>query len=140
VSLDLIDTLLSIHSVTLPLNHLKTAVVQISIYYQRFKNRLKSTHAVHLKQCLALIQGLISVSEDWQAASESSKISRPREELLRVNDLLSRLKGGADQVNIVELVRYLKDSHLAQKISGYAEKTATEAAQAGEYVGQFHLL
>jgi len=134
---DLIDTILSIHSVVLPVDHLRTASTQITTYYQRFKNRLKPVHAVHLKQCLAVIQGLITVCEEWSQAEteagDSSRKTKSKEELVRVNDVTTKLKGGADQVNLIELVRYLKDSHLAQKVSGYMEKTVVEAMQKGQF-------
>ena len=135
---DLIDTILSIHSVALPVDHLRTASTQISIYYQRFKTRLKPIHAVHLKQCLSVIQGLIEVCEGWSRSeadgADLGRKTKPEEELFRINEITTKMKGGADQVNLIELVRYLKDSHLAQKVSGYMEKTAADSMQKGQSV------
>jgi hypothetical protein len=48
------------------------------------------------------------------------------------DEITSQLRGGADQVNLIELVQYLKDSYLAQKVSGYAEKAAQDSMQDGE--------
>jgi chromosome transmission fidelity protein 1 len=135
MSTDLIDTMLSIHSVAISVDQIRTAKTQVEAYYQRFKNRLKPVHAVHLMQCLSIMQGLVSICEEWSLeasnASGSTKRLKTYEELFRVNDITARMKGGADQVNLIELVRYLKESHLAQKVSGYVEKTAVETAHRG---------
>lgn len=137
---DLIDTLLSLHSISLPLTHLETALTQISTYYQRFKNRLKPVHALHLKQCGSVIRGLINASKDWAAEGGTmdgkAQTNKNKEQLFKVNDLMGRLTGGADQVNLVELVGYLKESQLARKISGYAEKTAKDETKAGTSYSQ----
>ena len=134
--IDLIDTILSIHSIALPVDHLETATTQIITYYERFKNRLKPVHAVHLKQCLAVIRGLTSICKEWLGDTPNTggtaQKAKAKEQLFRVNEITSQLKGGADQVNLIELVQYLKDSRLAQKVSGYAEKAAQDSVQDGE--------
>lgn len=54
--------------------------------------------------------------------------------MLDANTLMSRVGGGHDQVNLVEMVQYLKDSKLARKVSGFAEKTAEQLALKGEFL------
>lgn len=116
--------------------HLRTAATQIATYYERFKNRLKPIHAVHLKQCSAVIAALVSICEGWldtkTGSSGTPNTFKAQEQLYRVNEITSQMKGGADQVNLIELVQYLKDSHLAQKVSGYADKAAQAAVVDGE--------
>lgn len=51
--------------------------------------------------------------------------------MLDTNGLMSRIGRGSDQVNLVEMVKYLKESKLARKVSGFAEKTAEELAVKG---------
>ena len=51
--------------------------------------------------------------------------------MLHANALMDRVGGGSDQVNLMELVAYLKESKLARKVSGFAEKTAEIAALTG---------
>lgn len=127
---DLIDTLLSIHSVSISLKRLEVALGQLDIYLQKFRNRLRSEHALHVKQMVAMVKGLIGVGSAWATQDAGSKTTNgPKEELFRINDLMNQMKGGADQINIVSLCRYLKESQLARKISGYAEKLAIEDAK-----------
>lgn len=118
---------------SISLKRLETALGQLEVYLQKFKNRLKSEHALHVKQMVAVVRGLIDVASTWAretAVDASTKTAR--EEFFRVNDLMIQMKGGADQVNIVSLCRYLKDSQLARKISGYAEKLAEDARDHSE--------
>lgn len=82
-----------------------------------------------------MIKSLITVCNEWSANKDGggqTSSLRSKEQLFRVNDILAQLKGGADQVNLIELVKYLKESHLAQKVSGYAEKANNDAVQAGK--------
>jgi chromosome transmission fidelity protein 1 len=131
VSSDLIDTLLSIHSLALPLQHIITAYSQIKAYHERFQNRLKPVHALHIRQAMAILGGLAKTCREWEV--EGAKQGN-KETMMKVNDLVSKFGGGGDQINLIEMVEYLKDSHLARKVSGYAEKQAMDASQKGEHV------
>jgi chromosome transmission fidelity protein 1 len=42
---------------------------------------------------------------------------------------MTRLGGSNDQVNLMEMVKYLRESKLARKVSGFAEKSAEELAR-----------
>lgn len=130
---DLIDTLLSIHSVSISLKRLEIALGQLAVYLQKFKNRLRSEHALHVKQMVSVVKGLINVAATWAGeVGDTKPMKTAKEELFRINDLMNQMKGGADQVNIVSLCRYLKESQLARKISGYAEKLAEDAKENSE--------
>lgn len=48
------------------------------------------------------------------------------------NTLMTRVGGGADQVNLMEIVSYLRESKLARKVSGYAESQAELAIKKGK--------
>lgn len=48
------------------------------------------------------------------------------------NTLMTRVGGGADQVNLMEIVSYLRESKLARKVSGFAESQAELAIKKGE--------
>lgn len=54
--------------------------------------------------------------------------------MLDANALMERVGGGSDQVNLMELVKYLKESKLARKVSGFAEKTAETIAVKGRSI------
>ena len=71
-----------------------------------------------------MLQGLAKVCET--TLTEHAKGKR-KAEMIDANTLMARLGKGNDQVNLMELVKYLKESKLARKVSGYTEKTAEEA-------------
>jgi chromosome transmission fidelity protein 1 len=50
------------------------------------------------------------------------------------NTLMERVGGGSDQVNLMEMVAYLKESKLARKVSGFAENQAEVAMKNGKYM------
>ncbi len=129
---DLIDTLLSIYSVSLPLSHLITALTQLRTYHDRFKSRLKPLHALHIVQTLTVISGLISAIQGLGGPDSTDHAKKDK--LCKVNELTTTLEGGADLVNLVDLVRYLKESKLARKVSSYVEKTIEEAESPGEQI------
>lgn len=125
--IDLIDTLLSIHSISFPLQQIKTALGQLETYLARFRSRLKPVHALWVGQAVSLLRGIVKTTIAW--AEEST--GRHREEMLDVNELMRRVGGSGDQINLVALVGYLKDSKLARKVSGYAERQAERARAKG---------
>ena len=123
---DLIDTLLSIHSTTLTSPQLGSAVSQLQQYFHRFRNRLKPAHTLWIRQTLTVLQGLVRVCGEIALA-------KGKTEILGANALMDRLGGGSDQVNLMELVNYLKESKLARKVSGLAEMTAEAITVKGQF-------
>jgi hypothetical protein len=129
---NLIDTLLGIHSTTLTSSQLSNAASQLQQYLQRFRNRLKPVHALWVRQTLSVLQGLVKVCERYvseQTHGTSKDKGKSKVEMLDTNQLMGRLGGGSDQVNLMEMVTYLKESKLARKVSGFTEKSAEEAAK-----------
>ncbi|TXT13605.1 hypothetical protein VHUM_00972 [Vanrija humicola] len=115
---NLIDTLLGIYSTTLPAAHLSNAAAQLTQYLARFRSRLKPRHALWITQTLSVLRGLGKVCDHYaiDAAADKAKAK-------------ARVGGAGDAVNLVELVRYLKDSKLSRKVSGYAESLDEAAAK-----------
>lgn len=95
-------------------------------YLARFKSRLKPRHALWIKQTLSVLRGLVRVTEIYTAEARKDK-TKARGELVDVNTLMSRVGGGGDAVNLVELVAYLKESKLARKVSVFAESLEAAA-------------
>lgn len=122
---DLIDTILSIHSQTLTLPQLVLAQTQLKTYLLRFRSRLKGRNAVYLKQMLLILTGLIELCTRWEAASPTSGSTGKAAsvgEMMLVGEVIKGMGRGLDQVNLLEVVRYLKESRIAVKVSGYSEK------------------
>lgn len=115
---DLIDTILSIYSATLPSSYLTSALSQLTQYLSRFRSRLKPRHALMISQVLSVLRGLVKLCTTFAASAGKGKA---KSEMMDVNELMTRLGGSADAVNLIKLVAYLQESKLARKVSGYAE-------------------
>jgi len=132
LKLDLIDTLLSIYSTNLTSTHLASALSQLEQYLSRFRNRLKPIHALKIKQTLAVLKGLTKVCEKFMLEVKSPDWKgKSKAEMMDGNTLMARVGGGSDQVNIMDMVSYLKESKLARKVSGFAENQAEVAMKHG---------
>jgi chromosome transmission fidelity protein 1 len=129
---DLIDTLLSIYSTSLSSIQLSSAIAQLKQYLARFRSRFKPVHALWIRQTLSVLAGLVKVCDDTIKAVASDP--KAKQEILEANALMTRVGGGIDQVNLMEMVKYLKESKLARKVSGYVEHTAEEGALKGRLI------
>ncbi|KAL7410162.1 helicase C-terminal domain-containing protein [Mrakia frigida] len=119
---NLIDTILSIHSQTLTLPSLLLAQTQLKTYLLRFKSRLKGTNALYLKQMLLILNGLIDLCTKWGESAQGNSGKAASGEMMLVGEVVKGMGRGLDQVNLLEVVRYLKESRIAVKVSGYSEK------------------
>lgn len=113
---NLIDTVLSLHSVNTTDRALGLAKRQLETYLEKFSKRLKSTNAVRLRQALKVLGGLLAVCASYANASPSA------ERLLDVQTLMSEMGHALDQINLLDLASWLTESRMAVKVSGYAEK------------------
>jgi len=134
VATDLIPTLLSLSSVRLTSNLLLTSLKQVSMYYQKFRNRLSATHALHLKRLVGFLDAFRKIAMEWMT-EKTAKSSRQYTEVMTVPDFIHRLGRKVEGINLLEiesylkrskvcstdLIRHLSDSlQIAQKISRYA--------------------
>lgn len=123
--LDLISTLLSLSTTHLPLRTLSTAHHQLSLYFTRFKTRLATAHALHLKRLIGLLEGLIKFAEQWRDGqgqktgnaniSVKGPESANKTEVMTVGELTDRIGRKFEGVNLLEVEKYLRDS----KVGGY---------------------
>jgi chromosome transmission fidelity protein 1 len=132
---NLIDTLLSIHSTSLTSPQLSSATSQLQQYLQRFRSRLKPAHALWIRQTLGVLQGLVDVSERFIADQKGDK-GKGKAEMIDANQLMTRAGGASDQVNLLEMCSYIKESKLARNVSGFTEKEDEESAKKSESVGK----
>jgi chromosome transmission fidelity protein 1 len=99
---DLISSLLSLSTVTLPLGTLNLCLEQLSAYISRFKNRLTSKHVLHLKRLYRLLHTLKGLLSDWRQQDNI--------EVMTVDSLLSKLDGKLQEINFLEIQTYLRKS------------------------------
>ncbi|KAF8272016.1 DNA repair helicase [Lactarius quietus] len=118
---NLISSLLSLSTVTLPLRTLELCLEQLTAYISRFKNRLTSKHVLHLKRLYRLLHTLRCLFSNQQQPGTS--------EVMTVDGLLSKLGGKLEEINFLEIQNYLRKSKLARKITTYSKKAKLKAEQ-----------
>jgi chromosome transmission fidelity protein 1 len=116
---NLIDTILSIHTVSITSKQVKQAREQIQEYLRRFSTRLKGSNEVNLKKLLKLLD---SLDKECIAQQKRMKGAKTIEEIVTAAELVRRLGGNLDQINLLELEAWLKEMQIARKVAGYAEK------------------
>ena len=99
---DLISSLLSLSTVTLPLRTLELCLEQLTAYISRFKNRLTSKYVLHLKRLYRLLHTLRGLFSNQQQQTTA--------EVMTVEGLLSKLGGKLEEINFLEIQNYLRKS------------------------------
>ncbi|KAJ5116475.1 hypothetical protein N7456_000823 [Penicillium angulare] len=112
---NLMDAISGIHSVTVSLRQLQTAISQLTIYARKFKTRLKGKNRSYVAQVIRLIN---SIASHLQGISQQKG---PPEGPVQFSDLMSGK--GVDQINPYKLARYLQESKLARKVDGYVDSS-----------------
>jgi chromosome transmission fidelity protein 1 len=107
---NLIDTILSTHTVVVTSASIVQARQALEAYLERFKSRLKGSNAMHLKQFVGVVGALEQFCGEWIQ-------SDAKEEIKTASDFVRSLKGSSDQVNFLQLGQYLKESKMAFKAS-----------------------
>ncbi|KAJ3483359.1 hypothetical protein NLI96_g6367 [Meripilus lineatus] len=133
---NLISTLLSLSTVRLPMRTLSTSLRQLSVYLTKFRNRLSTKNALHLRRLVGILEALSKYAEEWRSQhckkpSTGTIPTAASVEVLSSGELLSRLGRGAEGVNLLEVEAYLRESRIARKISGYCTKELEKAAGQG---------
>ena len=85
--------------------------MQLSVYLQKFRNRLKGKNRVYVTQLVRLIDSLTTYLE------AKSDQGGSLEGQILVGELVAGK--GVDQINLHKLMRYLQESKLARKVEGY---------------------
>ena len=112
---NLMDAIAGIHSVTVSLSQLQTAIAQLTTYARKFKNRLKGKNRNYVAQVIRLVSSIVD------HLREISQQKGPAEGSVQASDLMAGK--GVDQINPYKLSRYLQESKLARKVDGYVESS-----------------
>lgn len=113
------DAISSIHSVTISLSQLQTALSQLTTYARKFQTRLKGKNRAYVSQVIRLIG---SIATHLRSILQNNGKS---EGPVQPSDLMSGK--GVDQINLYKLSRYLQDSKLARKVDGYSTFSESQA-------------
>ncbi|KAJ4303589.1 ATP-dependent DNA helicase chl1 [Kalmusia sp. IMI 367209] len=116
---NLMDAIAGIYSVSVTLHQAQEARTQLTVYLQKFRNKLKGKNRVYVAQTLRLIDSIIAYLQNMSA---NSKVS---DGIAEVGAMLSGK--GLDQINVYKLNAYLQESRLARKVDGYTTYVAHAA-------------
>ena len=120
ILLDLIASLLSLSAAHLPLNTLTTSLKQLTIYVQKFRNRLSTEHLLHLKRLLNLMEELQQYAEGWRTShstTHQTQAKSPQDhptEVMTSGELLRRLGRKVEGINLLEVEKYLRSSKVGR--------------------------
>jgi chromosome transmission fidelity protein 1 len=116
---NLMDAIAGIYSVSVTLDQVQQARAQLTVYLQKFRNKLKGKNRVYVAQTIRILDsilGYLKTIHDDRKATDG------------LVDMLSLMSGkGVDQVNIFKLNTYLQESRLARKVDGYTSYAETIA-------------
>lgn len=118
---NLLDAITNIHSVQISLAQLKQSRLQLGIYLQKFRNRLKGKNRAYVTQLVRLIDSIAGYLEAKHGQGTSS------EGQAQIADMMAGK--GVDQINLYKLMRYLQESKLARKVEGYYDFTQLQQIQ-----------
>ena len=118
---DLVSTLLSLSTTQLPLKTLTTSLNQLSIYLNKFRNRLSTEHLLHLKRLIALLEALSKYADEWKAVRTGDvpkKLGQDGKEpgnveVLTSGELMTRLGRKVEGINLLEIEKYLRNSKVS---------------------------
>ncbi|XP_076911662.1 uncharacterized protein LOC143569694 [Bidens hawaiensis] len=116
---NLADSLISMYDSKVTLSQLEVVNSCLEGYFQRFHNLLGPGNRRHIQTLLiltrAFIQTLCNKEDSSLVNSSGSECS------MCINEFVFSLN--IDNINLVKLLLYIKDSNMIHKVSGYGDKT-----------------
>ncbi|XP_028771757.1 ATP-dependent DNA helicase DDX11-like isoform X2 [Neltuma alba] len=128
---NLADSLISMYDSRITLAQLENVHSHLERYFDRFRNLLGPGNRRYIQTIMVLTRAflrvlinekdsnLINSCQDIEKAFQDSRAS---EFTMSVNDFIFELN--VDNVNLIKLVKYIKESKIMHKVSSYGEKVA----------------
>jgi chromosome transmission fidelity protein 1 len=105
------DAIAGIYSVSVTLDQVQQARAQLTVYLQKFRNKLKGKNRVYVAQTVRILDSIIAYLQSIDANAKATD---------GLVDMAAIMSGrGVDQINIYKLNTYLQESRLARKVDGY---------------------
>ncbi|KAG2221187.1 hypothetical protein INT45_000227 [Circinella minor] len=111
---NLIETITSIHTVTLTYHQTHMAFQQLGTYLKKYRNRLLGKNIAYIRQIVHIIKALIKLLEPTPCDEKKE------DKVMGVNEFVHLLN--IDHMNMFKIEKYLKQSHLARKLNGFMDK------------------
>ncbi|GAB5036393.1 atp-dependent rna helicase ddx11-like protein 8-like [Nannochloropsis oceanica] len=133
---NLVEAINAIHSSQLSLQAMSRALVQVTLYWERYNTRLSGKNAVYVQQIIRILKGLVDVvrakaysggaTSGWMASGATATADDEAVStiIMSVNELV--FEADMDNVNLFKLVRYMEQSQIAKKVLGFADRRLGE--------------
>ncbi|KAI3786068.1 hypothetical protein L1987_45195 [Smallanthus sonchifolius] len=133
---NLADSLISMYDSKVTLSQLELVNSSLKGYFQRFQNLLGPGNRRHIQTLMVLTHAFIQTlcNKDDPNLVNSSGL----ECSLCINEFVFSLN--IDNINLVKLVQYIKDSNVIHKVSGYGDKIISLQNDTTSILSAFHAL
>uniref|UniRef100_A0A2N9EY99 Helicase ATP-binding domain-containing protein n=1 Tax=Fagus sylvatica TaxID=28930 RepID=A0A2N9EY99_FAGSY len=125
---NLADSLISMYDSKLTLSQLENVHSHIERYFERFRNLLGPGNRRYIQTLMVLTRAFLQIlredaSVDLPHTEKASGANSAFYASMAINDFLFSLN--IDNINLVKLLQYIKESNIIHKVSGYGDKTAS---------------
>ncbi|XP_017699231.3 ATP-dependent DNA helicase DDX11 [Phoenix dactylifera] len=126
------DSLTSMYNSKITVSQLKQVLSHLELYLGRFRNRLGAGNRRYIQTLIVLIQSflrlLVGCQEDSSGisnihADQATEEKNFGDTSMTINEFLFSLN--IDNINLVKLHRYVKESNIIHKVTGYGAKFAS---------------
>ncbi|PIN05902.1 Helicase of the DEAD superfamily [Handroanthus impetiginosus] len=126
---NLADTLISIYDAKITVNQLNQLQSQLDGYFRRFHNLLGPGNRRYIQTLMILTRAFLQMlSDDSKIVNHTGLLNEAENtksafnSTMTINEFLFALN--IDNINLVKLLQYIKESNIIHKVSGYGDKVA----------------
>ncbi|KAK7294199.1 hypothetical protein RJT34_17085 [Clitoria ternatea] len=129
---NLADSLICMYDSKITLLQLETVHHHVERYFVRFRNLLGPANRRYIQTLMVLTRAFLQVLlnekdgnliDSCNDIDQASEESRASDFTMAMNDFL--FEQNIDNINLVKLLKYIKESNIMHKVSSYGEKLAT---------------
>ncbi|XP_061359565.1 uncharacterized protein LOC133303640 isoform X4 [Gastrolobium bilobum] len=141
---NLADSLISMYDSKITLSQLENVHCHVERYFVRFRNLLGPANRRYIQTLMVLTQAFLRVllnekdenlGDSCHGIEQTSEESRASDFTMSINDFFFELN--IDNINLVRLLKYIKESNIMHKVSSYGEKVASlEKISARDKIGE----
>ena len=117
---NVMEAISALHSVSLTLRMLQRGKRGLEQYESRFRDRFKHSNWLYIKQTLHITTALLDYMQSSQQLPQPYSDGR----VVAINDLL--VDCGIEHINLFKLARFIDESELANKLSGFIDRYRAE--------------
>ncbi|KAK8608456.1 hypothetical protein V6N13_023879 [Hibiscus sabdariffa] len=129
---NLADSLISMYDAKITLSQLENVHSHIEKYFVRFRGLLGPGNRRYIQTLLVLTRAFLQVLQNDKDGNCSNTCpdaergvgeNKNFDSSMAINDFLFSLN--IDNINLIKLLQYIKESNIMHKVSGYGDKTKT---------------